>query len=313
MKSRRKGVASVVGTVIFVLVFMLALGAMAYEAGLESQGAQSQLQADAQAAARGGERVEFSGSASALAAVDLGGTGVVFNHLILDYPNGTVYAVATSAALPAGGGEEVASMVPAGACSPGSETCMSRYDAIVSGAAPGSSVGLLTSLGDTFWYYPGSSSGGAPGYYGTGSVESTTSTTYVGVPGLSFDGASGQTYVVQFYVGFWQSGTSSNPGMFALSAPSGTTFMFCGGTDFSIAGSNAEPPSNVCTSQQGASLGETQTYPGSCTSPSLGCEFLGTAFVTFGPAGTFQLEFEGMSSGAANVMADSYLVVTQLP
>ena len=311
---RLAGVASVLGTVIFVLVFLLALGALALASGLLSLGALALLLADSWAAAKGAERVDFSGGGAALTVENQGGASVDVNHMIFDYANGTVYAVPVSASIPAGGDGKVSSLLPLGPCSAGNETCASRYDSIASGGAPGSSVGVLTSLGNTFWYYPGGgSAGGSPGYYGAGSVESTTSTSYVGVPGLAFDGGAGQTYVVQFFVGFWQSGPTSNPDMFAVSVPSGTTFLFCGGIDYSTPGASAQPPANACTYQPGVTLGETEIGGGSCITPTLGCEFVGTAFVTFGAAGAFQLEFKGMNSFAANVMADSFLVVTQVP
>ncbi|MDG6937070.1 MAG: hypothetical protein JRN13_03110 [Nitrososphaerota archaeon] len=158
---RRKGVASVVGTIIFVLVFMLALGTLAYSSALQSQASQAEQQAQGVDALRAGESLSFRASSAGLEAVNGGGATATVNHVILRYPNGTVYSFAASAAIPAGGEVPVSSLVPAGSCSPGVSTCASRYEQIESGNPPGSSVGLLTSLGNVFWY---TASGAQPGW-----------------------------------------------------------------------------------------------------------------------------------------------------
>jgi hypothetical protein len=103
--------------------------------------------------------------------------------------------------------------------------------------------------------------------------------------------------------------------MFAIDVTNGTTFMFCGGADWSVpTGTDSDqPPGNTCTSMPGDSLGPTWTAGDYCYSQSLSCEFVGTANVYFGPSGgTFQVEFEGTGSGDANVLADSAIIVTEL-
>ena len=152
LRSARKGVASIVGTVVFVLVFMLALGALAYAANLQAQGARAEAQAQGVAYIRAGESVTFQVTQSGLEAFDSGPSSVALNHVVLRFPNGTVYAPAANAVIPAGGETPVLPLVPAGTCAPGTATCVSKYDSIVSGAAPGASVGLVTSLGNVFWY-----------------------------------------------------------------------------------------------------------------------------------------------------------------
>ena len=141
-----------VGTVIFILVFMIALGALAYASSLQSQASQAELQAQGVDAQRAAESLTFRTSTAGLEAVNAGGTTVVVNHVVLRYPNGTVYSFPVSASIPAGGVGAVAPLVPSGACSPGTTSCASRYEQIVSGNPAGSSVGLLTALGNVFWY-----------------------------------------------------------------------------------------------------------------------------------------------------------------
>jgi len=148
----RRGVASVVGTVFFVLVFMLALGSLAYEAGLQQEAAATQELAIQSASQKGDESLAFAVTEMGLVATNEGPATVSVNHLVLKYPNGTVYPLAASAELPAGGSTLVRSLVPSGVCSPGTATCVSEYAQIVAGEDPGSSVGLVTGLGNTFWY-----------------------------------------------------------------------------------------------------------------------------------------------------------------
>jgi len=141
-----------VGTLVFLLIFILALGAQAYTTALEAQASSAEQEAQQMASRHGQELLIFGLGASGLAATNEGPTGTSVNHLILKYPNGTVYNLMAIAFLPTGGAVAVQSLVPPGVCSPGTATCMSKYNQIVSGNPPGSEVGLLTSLGNTFWY-----------------------------------------------------------------------------------------------------------------------------------------------------------------
>ena len=145
--------ASVIGTMIFVVVFLLALGAMAYLSGVQAQSTQAQAEAESVASAKGSERLGFAGGGLSLSAQNEGGTTVDINHLILAYPNGTTFTLAVSASVPPGGGVAVAPLVPEGKCG-GSEACLSIYDSVVGGSPGGLALGLLPSLGNTIWYYP---------------------------------------------------------------------------------------------------------------------------------------------------------------
>lgn len=144
--------ASVIGTVFFVVVFMLALGSMAYASGIQSQTNAAEAQAQLNASRRGAEVLTFTTGPTGLVATDDGPTSVVVNHLVLRYPNGTVYSLSASATVSTGGAASVQSLVPSGVCSPGTATCLSKYKQIVSGNPAGSAVGLVTSMGNTFWY-----------------------------------------------------------------------------------------------------------------------------------------------------------------
>lgn len=183
LRSGRKGVASVVGTVIFVVVFMLALGTLAFASGMQAQASQAEAQAQGVAAMKAEESVTFAATQGGLEAVNGGPDSVALNHLVLRFPNGTVYALAASAVIPTGGETALLPLVPQGVCTPGTATCVSKYGSIVSGAAAGASVGVVTSLGNAFWY---SGSRAQPGWSqadfggsGTWSVPSGVADAYV--------------------------------------------------------------------------------------------------------------------------------------
>lgn len=148
------------GTIFFVVVFMLAVGSLAYLTGLQSQVSQADRQAQDVVAAKGEESLGFVVGAAGVAALNTGPSTVLVRGIVLKYPNGTAYPLGASASVPAGESASLSGMVPGGPCSPGSEPCTSRYTQIVSGDPPGSSVGVVTSLGNSFWYtYSGARAG----------------------------------------------------------------------------------------------------------------------------------------------------------
>jgi hypothetical protein len=145
-------VASVVGTIFFVLVFIGALGALDFASNQQQMAALAQQDAEENMLRRSGESLVFTASSAGLQATNEGPTTIEVNHVILKFPNGTVYPLAALAALPSGGTLPVRTLIPAGQCVPGTATCLSKYEHVVAGSPPGSSVGVLTSMGNTFWY-----------------------------------------------------------------------------------------------------------------------------------------------------------------
>ena len=295
--------ASVIGTMIFVVVFLLALGAMAYLSGVQAQSTQAQAEAESVASAKGSERLGFAGGGQSLSAQNEGGTTVDINHLILAYPNGTTFTLAVSASVPPGGGVAVAPLVPEGKCG-GSEACLSIYDSVVGGSPPGSALGLLTSLGNTFWYYPSQDASPAERVLYTTSVSSTSSTSFTDIPGLSFSGAAGTAYLVDVKIGYYQSGGFTDEAFFAASAPPGSTVLACA-TNFYYSNTWAPPG---CSSGPGASFEQS-----TCYSFYPACSLQATLFVALGPVGgTVQLGFRsGSGEVTAYVAQGSYLVVSQ--
>ncbi|HYA56325.1 MAG TPA: hypothetical protein VED22_05950 [Nitrososphaerales archaeon] len=142
------------GTIFFVLVFIMALGSLAYASGLEQQTAAAQESALQAASQRGAESLVFASTIGGLLATNEGPATVSLNHLLLRYPNGTVYSVLAAVSIPPGSSVLVQYLIPKGICSPGNATCASKYAQILAGNPPGSTVGLVTGRGNTFWYAP---------------------------------------------------------------------------------------------------------------------------------------------------------------
>ena len=322
---RRPGVAAVLGMLFMVLVFMAAIGAQAYISGLQEQTAQSAAQSQQVSGQRADEQVTYGGPSSGLTATDTGPSEEVVVGMLLKFENGTVVqmdADSTSAfrevSIPVGDVVQVESLVPAGRCSPGTASCLSKYNAVTSGApVKGRAVGLVTSLGNVFWYVPSAAapSQGASQVYHTSTSQSTNSPTFVGVPGLSFAGSSNSFYEVQVFVPYTQSSsTQPSPLAFAVSVPAGATFVFCGGLWFAnpAAGTTDLPEGNQCNTAPNFTLGATSNSVTFCVQTTNMCEFVGTAFVSFGAtSGPFSFEFEGSASDRITVMAGASLVVTQ--
>ena len=152
MLQRRRGVASVVGTVFFMVVFLLAVGSMAYTSGLQAQASEAALQAQSLASRHGEEALSFTDLQSGLTALNEGPADLVVEYVVLRLPNGTVYPMSASAEIPSGRTISITGLVPDTACHPGVATCLSDYYRVAAGNPPGSSVGIVTSLGNTFWY-----------------------------------------------------------------------------------------------------------------------------------------------------------------
>ena len=140
------------GTIFFVLVFMMALGSLAYASGLQQQTAAAQESALQLASQRGAESLALVVTIEGLQATNEGPATALVNHVLLRYLNGTVYPIPAAVSIPSGGSILVQPLVPSVLCSPGTATCASKYSQILAGNSSGGSVGLVTGLGNTFWY-----------------------------------------------------------------------------------------------------------------------------------------------------------------
>jgi hypothetical protein len=330
-RGRRRGVASVVGMLFLVVIFMLAIGAQVYVSGVQDQSAQAGEQAQELLIRRAQETLVFAQGAGGLTVTDGGPASAMVVGMVLKFGNGTVYDLNGGsspqfqpAPIPSSGSLQVAPLVPAGTCSPGTASCVAAYDAIVGGGpVSGQGVGLLTSLGNTFWYTPAAPAGGtATSYYLTAATQGTSSTAFVPVQGLAFSGGGGSSYDVEASWGFYYT-AGTGPAVFAVSLPPGATLLACGGMDFNTGGwPGGIAPADVCVSAPDRSLGSTSLesstdYGVTCTSATVSCQFVEHMVVSFGTGGgTFQLEYEVNSylcSGCSvYVLADSMMEATPL-
>ncbi len=141
--------ASVIGTILFVIVLVAALGAQEYMSSLQEQSSQGSQQAQQLLNQKGAEILVYSTPAAGLTVTNKGGVSSNVVKVVLKFGNGTVYTFPEATLLPSGASVLARSLIPGGSC--GGATCVQKYDSILSGAAPGSLVGLVTSLGNTFW------------------------------------------------------------------------------------------------------------------------------------------------------------------
>ncbi|QQG49006.1 MAG: hypothetical protein HY247_01435 [archaeon] len=318
---RRRGVSSVLGVLFLALVFLVAIGTQTYLSGLQAQSSRAQGQAAQRDSQRAREGIDFGGGPSSLSATNTGAATETEVAMIMKFENGTIYnlnqgstPVFSPVSLTAGGRVLLQPLVPSGTCTPGTATCLSKFNSIVSGGAvPGRELGLVTSLGNVFWYQPsgGSLGQGSGQFFHIGTPQSTSATTWTAIAGLSFTGSANTFYEVELYLGYYQSVGASQGVFFSIGVPSGTTFLFCGGMfysdpSFSTGGHAGEE----CTGGPSTSLGPTTNTQTTCIASVGACQFAGTAMVAFGAtAGQFQVQFETTPGDTATVMADSTLIV----
>ncbi len=292
---------------IFMFVLLVAVGAEAYVTGQQSQSAVAVQQALQVADQRGSEKITFFSSAGNVYASNSGPVTAKVATVLLRFANGSVFTVPGDSPVPSGASLLLQPLVGSGNC--GSTSCLKRYNAIASGAALGS-VGLLTSLGNTFWYVP--SAGGSSGVqtYWTSGLQSTTSTTFVRVAGLSFAGTQGAKYEVTLIIGYYQSATTAPGISIGFSVPSGTTLLACGGIQYPDAPLGCTTSANTPI---GATIfpGNSQIQANYCTVPSSPCVYAATLLVAMGSAsGTCQVVFEVSGTTTGTVTGDSFMQVS---
>ena len=123
---------------------------------------------------KGAETLTFNSGTSGLSVTSSGTLTVKVVAIVLKFANGTVYNLSQTTILPSGASALVQSIIPGGNC--GGATCLSKYNSIVSGAAPGSLVGIVTSFGNVFWSGGGASPLTVVSFFGDGSDGAATIT-----------------------------------------------------------------------------------------------------------------------------------------
>jgi hypothetical protein len=312
-RRRRKGVASIIGTVLFIVVLMAGLGAQVYLSSVQAQSAQAAQQALLLVNQRNLESLVFSGSGAAgLSVTNAGTVTSAVIAIILKYANnGTVYSPSSSplpASVPSGSSQVVQSMVPTGNCG-ASSTCVSRYNAMVAGTSSGA-VGLVTSLGNTFWYNPFSAVPAGSSSLVRTTSDATTSSTTVRSTGLFFALSANTNYAFVAYTEVI-CGSCVEKFDFQIHAlPAGSSLpIVC--TDISNeAGANLP---GGCVTSTGTDIHDTTGF----SFGALGEQWLVTitgVVVVGGTGGTLQIDFHCTSNcGSVTLKTGAFMVVYQVP
>lgn len=151
--ARRRGVASVIGGLIFLIIMMGALVALAYQSTLQEQTSQVNEENQMLIYAKGQEAITFIASgAGVLEILNAGQVSSKVVDLLLVTGVGTIYPINESTILPSQGIVPVPAMIPSQNC--GSQTCLAAYDSILASTNMQTGVAIITSLGNVFWERP---------------------------------------------------------------------------------------------------------------------------------------------------------------
>ncbi len=298
------------GTVFFVVVFLLAIGSMAYASGLQAQTSQAELQAQSAASRHGAEALSFSVPSSGVTALNDGPATLAVEFIVLRFPNGTVYAFPASAEIPSGGTASIRGLVPGTVCSPGTATCLSKYDQIVAGNPTGSSVGVVTSLGNTFWYNyspPQLQPGGVISAWVRADVSTSGKNVY-GSTTLAVTLAANTTYAFAAYTAIEPTFGTEDYNFEIHPLPSGAQLIIaCAPMSYPEGGGNQ--PTN-CVTSAGAPVAAYTNLGFGVAPPVFQTPGLFGTVRVGGTGGTFQIDFACVANcGSVTIKAGSYMTV----
>jgi len=151
---KRKGIASIVGTLFFALTFLAAVGTFMYIEGAQTQ--YNQAVQNAQATVDQHQRESLTYQAFPNGTLAIENTGTSSSQLvaaILKLANGSVFSFSQASSIGSNALEPVPALIPMNQnC--GTSTCLSRYNYILGSSNSGDSIGIVTSLGNVFWLKP---------------------------------------------------------------------------------------------------------------------------------------------------------------
>jgi len=306
IRRKRKGVASIIGTILFVVVFMVAIGAQAYMSSIQAESIQAAQQVQQLVNQRGAEELIYSSPSSGLTVTNDGAISSNVVAVVLKFANGTVYSLSQTTILPSGASVLVQSIIPGGSC--GGATCLSKYNSIISGAAPGSLVGLVTSFGNAFWYTSSSSSGGGAAALVRTTDDASTAGTTVRSTGLTFAMSASTNYAFTAYTEVI-CGTCVEKFAFQIhTLPAGAALQIV------CTGASTESGANLpggCITSAGVDIQDTTAF----SFGALGEEWLVviSGVVTVGStSGTLQIDFHcTQNCGSVTLKAGAFMVVYQ--
>lgn len=309
----RKGVASVIGTLLFVVVLVAALGAQAFMSSLQAQSSQISQEAQQLSARRNGEVLSITSPAGGPTVTNVGGESSKVISFVLRYPNGTAFDPGESFVLSSGASTTLGALVPAGTC--GGSTCLSKYNKIVSGAAPaGSMVGIVTSLGNVVWYAPSAYPQADPSGSGERTTaDQTTSGTNVYIStGLTVSLSANTAYSFFAFTAVTPATGIEKYDFEIHSLPAGATLVIaCSPMSYPVGGGNQ---ATNCVSSTGTPVAAVNNLGFGVSPPVYATPGLFGTVVVGGTAGTLQIDFACTAScGSVTVKAGSFIVVQQVP
>ena len=151
---KRKGIATIVGTLFFALTFLAAVGTFVYIEGAQTQ--YNQAVQNAQATVDQRQRESLTYQAFPNGTLGIENTETSSSQLvaaILKLANGSVFSFSQASTLSSNAVDPIPALIPMNQeC--GTSSCLSRYDYILGSTNAGDSIGIVTSLGNVFWLKP---------------------------------------------------------------------------------------------------------------------------------------------------------------
>jgi len=195
--ARRRGVASVVGTLLFVIVLLAAFASLEYIEALQSQSVQAQQAALNLMAAKASTSLTFQ-YLNGLSVTNTGPAGLTVVDLFLKFANGSIFTIGTNTPVSSGGNQGLSSLV-SGTC--GGSSCISKYNTLLNSNAPGSTIGVMTSAGASFWYAPASQASVPNSCSSVGTLSMQVSPSAGGAtnPGAVSEYCNGQQIVIEAF------------------------------------------------------------------------------------------------------------------
>jgi len=185
----RRAQASVIGSILFFVLFAAAMGGVAYYASSQSQANAAANKAQQIVGQRNMESLTYQSSSGQLAISNTGAAGTTVKYIVLKFANGSVYEFTPNTSLGTGSLASIPSLIPSQNC--GLSTCLSKYNTILRSTNTGDSIGVVTSMGNVFWEKPALAvSASTPGTTVMMTFSASGASSFGSSPVLTVDGVS---------------------------------------------------------------------------------------------------------------------------
>ncbi|MDV3277103.1 MAG: hypothetical protein LYZ69_01380 [Nitrososphaerales archaeon] len=212
---KRRGQASIIGSILFFVLFASAMAGVAYYASSQSQANGAANRAQTLMAQKGSEQLTYGAlSNGSLTIQNTGGESVSVVEVIIKYSNGTVYTASPSTSSMASNNLlQVGKLIPS--------SLQSRYNSILSSTNPADEIGIVTSRGNTLWLKPAVAAQTNPNLNYDVTFSANGASAFGTSPVLTVDGVS-YTYPQLPVTLSWFAGTKHTYAFQSLPQGSGT-------------------------------------------------------------------------------------------